>query len=358
VPFTTQTTSLETVRALVHGRLCLVRTRFPAASEDDLYCALLTYSPESWLFSKGHVLATDVLAGIDNPSEKYQGKLDFGCDQKFHDGAAAVLGKEVQFGDRARRFCAIVRELLEHGEVGDHCSLWYVWLCAAVEQPHCNEKGEPRLVTVYNGTLGAFEETGAQKVLDEGSGGMVLSDFTNAVNVKLKEHGSAQHVSDADVLALRLYTTCTYRRMNNALREKGTGKEPGELGFKICIQTARNCLLCMQAIPRPRAHSFRGATGYLGEEFGSSEMGLDYAFFSASADFAGGVMPTAQRSVIFQVEYLRACPGVDVSMVSVFPGEKEVLFPPCTGLSLPVDSPAGGGGTGRVHVRVFPSTTK
>ena len=200
-------------------------------------------------------------------------------------------------------------------------------------------------------------------MLDKGHGGMALSDFTHAVNAKLKEHGSTHRATDADVLALRLYTTCTFRRLNDALRAKGTANEQGELGFKVCIQTARNCLLGMQAIPRSPAHSFRGATGYLGEEFSSSEMGLDYAFFSASAyesvatEFAGGVVPSVERSVVFQVEYLRACPGTDVSVISVFPEEQEVLFPPCTGLSFPLNN-AGGNNTGRVHKRVFPSTAQ
>ena len=40
------------------------------------------------------------------------------------------------------------------------------------------------------------------------------------------------------------------------------------------------------------------------------------------------------RTVRFEIEYTPTCPGVDVSVLSVFPGEKEVLFSPCTGLRL------------------------
>ena len=156
LPFTVQITILETVRALVYDRLRLVRTRFPAASEGDLYDALLSYSPESFLYSKGYALAADAAAGIENPSEKYQGKLDFGCDQKFHDGAAALLGKELVFSDSSHRLQTVVQELLKYGDVGDHYNLWYVWLCVAVQQPHYNEAGVPRLVTVYNESLAVF----------------------------------------------------------------------------------------------------------------------------------------------------------------------------------------------------------
>ena len=89
-------------------------------------------------------------------------------------------------------------------------------------------------------------------------------------------------------------------------------------------------------------------------------MGMDYAFFSTSADkdvaaeFAG----SAARSVLFEVQYMRACAGADVSTLSVYPGEKEVLFPPCTGLS-PADAEDLtaylGEAAGQAHIKVFPS---
>ena len=211
-------------------------------------------------------------------------------------------------------------------------------------------------------------------MLDEGHGGMCLADFTAAVNSKLKSSGSANRVTDAQVLALRLYTASTFRRLNTALRDKGMGKDKGmdkgELRFKACVQSARKCLLGMQAIPRAHANTFRGVTGFLGHEFESNTMGMDYAFFSAStveavaAAFAGSVA----RSVLFEVEYLRGCPGVDVSMLSVFPGEKEVLYPPCTGLNLlkavtlghpPEGNTArAGADAGQVRVRVSPMAAR
>ena len=66
--------------------------------------------------------------------------------------------------------------------------------------------------------------------------------------------------------------------------------------------------------------------------------------------------------MLFEIEYLRACPGVEVSLLSVFPGEKEVLFPPCTGLSLSAaEAGAGsrtGAGAGQAHVRVTPAAAR
>jgi hypothetical protein len=62
--------------------------------------------------------------------------------------------------------------------------------------------------------------------------------------------------------------------MNASLRDKGMGKTSGEMDLRACVQSARKCVLAMQAIPRARDNTYRGATGYLG-----NDMGMDYAFF-------------------------------------------------------------------------------
>ena len=188
---------------------------------------------------------------------------------------------------------------------------------------------------------------------------MRLQDFVDEINSQLSRCSSEKRVTAAHVLALRLYTASTFRRLNTALRDKGTGKAEGELGFRACVQSARKCVINMQAIERPHANTFRGATGYLGDEFESSDMGMDYAFFSATTNEAVAMEFTgsAPRSVLFDIQYLRACPGVDVSVLSVYPGEKEVLFPPCTGLSLTKGAsgaPRTGPGAGHARVSVTP----
>jgi hypothetical protein len=83
-------------------------------------------------------------------------------------------------------------------------------------------------------------------------------------------------------------------------------------------------------------------------------MGMDYAFLSTSVtqgvakEFAG----SAAKTVLFEVEYDATCPGADISMLSLFPGEKEVLFAPCTGLSLR-DGSAGATGPGAGQARAW-----
>merc|ERR1712138_175603 len=88
------------------------------------------------------------------------------------------------------------------------------------------------------------------------------------------------------------------------------------------------------------ANTYRGVTGYLGESFKDSDMGMDYAFFSTSTnpqvakDFTKNLDEGIEKTVLFNVDYSPTCRGVDIRLLSIFPGEEEVLFPPCTGLVL------------------------
>ena len=89
---------------------------------------------------------------------------------------------------------------------------------------------------------------------------------------------------------------------------------------------------------------------------------MEYAFFSSTTEervakeFAG----SAEHSVLFTITYVATCPGTDISLLSVYAGEKEVLYPPCTGLSLDAgERPTGqdtGAGAGHAHVKVVPAS--
>ena len=132
---------LDIARALVLERLRSVRVRFPKATTSDLCEALVYYSPESWLFAKGHK-ADDSGDKFDQQEwKKYQGQLHYGSDQDFHNGSGAVLGPEIA-DDGA--LAAITLEVLEQGEADDRYNFWYFRFCAAAEQEAYNEKGEAR----------------------------------------------------------------------------------------------------------------------------------------------------------------------------------------------------------------------
>jgi len=191
--------------------------------------------------------------------------------------------------------------------VHDQYNLWYLLFCAAVEQTNHNEKGEVR------GT-----------VLDEGHGGMQLQDFTRKINSQLESAGSTNRVTDARVLSLRMYTSSTFRQFNAALRQKGsqTSEAQGELRFKACVQSARSCVLSMQAIRRPAANTFRGITGYLTEAFEHSGMGMDFGKYTSAH-----VCMCHLRAVL-ALATCNAQPGSWLTNLSVPPTQRSSLPPP------------------------------
>jgi hypothetical protein len=337
--------SLESVRELVGPRLQRVKSRFPSATPADLSTALVTYSPESVLFAKGYSSSEKI---IDAPWEKYQGELFYGDDQAFYDGVKEVIGDDIA---DSGAIGMMRNEILQQGvPAEDRYNLWYIQHCAAVEQPAHDEEGKART-----------DARGRPSILDEGHGGMVLQDFTLKANEMLAACQSKKRVTDACILALRLYTASTFRRFNTSLRDKGMGKVSGSMALRACVQSARTCVLTLQAIPRPHEPTFRGATGFLGHEFQANGMGMDFAFFSTSLhEGVASQFGSAARSVLFEIAYLRGCQGAEVSMLSLYPAEKEVLFPPCTGLNLRNDTdsaaspPVTGKGAGQARVVVSP----
>jgi hypothetical protein len=342
------TTALQIVRSLVAEKLQRIRQQFPSAVHADLCEAMVMYSPHNWLCHKGH---SPVQSGGSAKYGKYQGELEFGSHQDFHHGAVAVLGPII---GETSVLAAMVRELLEQGGEGDRYNLWYLLFCVAVEQPEYKDSGVARI----------------GQVLDEGHSGMRLAHFTRKVNNALTDSGSNNSVSDAGVLALRLYSVSTYIPMNAALRKKGMelmkGNMQGKgtaLRFKACIQSARQCLISMQAIPREHVDTYRSVNGYLGGEFERNNIGLDYAFISATTQKAEALKfsKDAALTVLFVVTYVGSCPGADISLLSVYPGQKEVLFPPCTGFSLAADDkrgPIAGKGAGHAIVSVIPAAAR
>jgi hypothetical protein len=329
--------SVAGVQELVEPRLQLVRERFPSATHDELCRALLTYSPESALFAKGHKSSQT----LDEWEDKFQGELKLGSYTEFHNGAEAIIGKSIP-DEQAMR--AIHDGIVRDGKPDeDRYNLWYVQHCEAVEQPNFDEKGVQRGPTI-----------------DAGHSGMRLAKFVDACNRKLQQAGSTKLLTTAQVLSMRLYTCSSFRRMNRALRGF-MARVDGQIPLRACVHSAREGVLRFQVIPRPQVSTFRGVKGYLAEKFGTERMGMDYAFLSTSVDEEVGseFSGSAAKTVLFEVEYAATCPGADISMLSLFPGEKEVLFAPCTGLGLK-DSGKGvtGADAGQARVVVSPSPAR
>ena len=71
---------------------------------------------------------------------------------------------------------------------------------------------------------------------------------------------------------------------------------------------------------------------------------------------------SAESTVLFIVAYVGSRPGAGISSISVYTGQKEVLFAPCTGLSLAKAdgsaAPRTGEGAGQARVRVTPAAAR
>ena len=324
--------TVDGVKELVEPRLRLVKDRFPLATHNDLRHALLKYSPESALFAKR---LKSSKAFDDKQWEKYQGELKLGSYSEFHNGVTGIIGADIPDDQALREIHdGIVRDGIP---AEDRYNLWYVQHCAAVEQTNYDENGKERA---------------PDKQLDQGHDGMRLQHFVDNCNRDLRNARSDNIVTPAQALSMRLYTTSTFRRMNNSLRGfmervDDSHSDSKQIPLRACVQSARKGIVRLQAIPRPPESSFRGVTGYLPERFEAERIGMDYAFISTSvkdtiaAEFAGSV----DISVLFEMEFVAGCPGADISMLSLFPGEKEVLFAPCTGLSLKHIHSTGEGAT-------------
>jgi hypothetical protein len=264
----------------------------------------------------------------------------------FHNGIFAVLGQFAE--DISVGTDVVVMETLLHGRMEDKYNVWYLRFCAAREQKWYNEKGEVRLSGKQGGEEGQDPTKGmpgvtSAKIVDQGHSGITLSVFTGSVNMRLARMGVNLRVTNAQVLSLRMYTASTFAWYNGQLRDKGM-KGLG-ITCSRSIISARQCLIRMQAIGREAqspgnsrhtANTYRGVTGKLGNTFKEGGMGMDFAFFSTSAshDVAVEFTKDVANKVIFEVVYVSAASGVNVEAISVFPGEKEILYPPCTGLSM------------------------
>lgn len=150
-----------------------------------------------------------------------------------------------------------------------------------------------------------------------------LLQTKQAVTAKLQWH---------HILALRLYTTSSYCRINNPLRE-----DPQNHPFPATVLFITEALKKLRALEwgKPGTKRFyRGIQGkLLPEEFGKTG-GTEYACMSTSTDLMIAIEFATKEdssctSVIF--EYTSSSfvsRGADISFLSVYPEEKETLYPP------------------------------
>jgi len=168
---------------------------------------------------------------------------------------------------------------------------------------------------------------GHTAVRDKGHDGMRLQDF--------HEHEFARlaRLDRVEVAALRLYTTSTFRRINNPLRQ---GAKPVPLPYTTML--IYNALKKMRAIHL--ASNFRFQKRYLWRGLKNCTVdenflltgGTELACMSTSpnmrvvAGYAKSETPLLFRILVDSPMEM----GADIKWLSAFPGEEEVLYPPLT----------------------------
>ena len=171
-----------------------------------------------------------------------------------------------------------------------------------------------------------------------------------AVDYSRFENLADSDEEEAEVLALRLYTTKAYLSINAPLRDV---ESSAPHGMPVIVAFISSAVRKLRAV-HVRHASSRGADGAPGGGggMGSSERvhlfrglrdssvpasflslgGTELAPMSTTSELDVAMRYSASRNSVI----LRLCTdsfmdrGADISYLSAFPGEKEILFPPLT----------------------------
>jgi len=190
-------------------------------------------------------------------------------------------------------------------------------------------------------------------VRDENRNGETLDDFLrheNSVHAGLRK---------AHVLALRLYSTAAYKSLNGPLRARGTAhvKYPFPVTMHCIAEALRRLRAVGATIPRPSGREamalYRGMRGLSVPDIFLVEGGTEISPMSTTCDLEVAVRYSASRQAVLirlnTSSFMQR--GADISYLSAFPAEAEILFPPLTYLecvavhndvAFPLDGDANG----------------
>lgn len=143
------------------------------------------------------------------------------------------------------------------------------------------------------------------------------------------------HLELHHVLALRLYTTSSYSRVNDPLRENPL---PKQHPFAATAMFIRDGIRKLRAVDAKSGATdtkvfWRGMKNLsLSKKFGE-EGGAEFACMSTTSDIKIATERFAEGSNPLVFKYVTDTfmdRGADISFLSVYPEEKEVLYPPLT----------------------------
>jgi len=168
------------------------------------------------------------------------------------------------------------------------------------------------------------------------------TDFTEGrAGWELKDFAAQQEVIKAglmlpEVAGIRLYTGPMYVQYNNTLRKQVFGQ------FVTTLHAINSGIVKLSKLTKATT-VYRGVTGLLPNEFWEENEhgvlgGVERAFMSTSTqrDVALGYMNQSNKTakILFEIRMGMIDRGADVSCLSQFPAEREILFAPLTGLEV------------------------
>jgi hypothetical protein len=215
----------------------------------------------------------------------------------------------------------------------------------ACSSPHCMQLIAPYMHAAHHPTSSSrfrsqtfpnsphprdCDENGLRPDRRTASGdGMTLADFVAAPNSREAE------LEEAHVLALRLYTTRAYLLINIPLRDLGRHErgEPHPLPVTVAFLT--EAIRRLRAVGAKQANAslpvvlYRGLANRTAPPAFFKEGGTEHAPMSTTNDLSVAVRYSASRSSVLLRMVTKSFieRGADISYLSAFPDEAEVLFP-------------------------------
>jgi hypothetical protein len=170
------------------------------------------------------------------------------------------------------------------------------------------------------------------RLVGEPPRGMKLADFVS------HPWSQAAKLSDAEMAALRLYTTAAYHALNEGLRDQQRHLERRAHPLPMTVYHLRRGVMKLRAVEVQQDTANKPMVLYRGlcaqqlmAEF-RRDGGTELAPCSTTSDLAVAMQYAASRSAVLLYMDTKSFidRGADLTFLSCFPQEAEVLFPPLT----------------------------